>query len=150
VLLRLIITYLNLQHRTSKWATTSAAGVTRQIDDITTYLDDPVASIEVVWEAGGYMKYWYQASLRRPNLSKMGSDFCSAPGMWFINLFIIYFMCTDVFRYPQQLPSMLKELFQTAAYKSTIYNTTCPRKPSKPKWLLAPGRQHLFTLVSQT
>ena len=35
---------------------------------------------DVVKETGGVMQYWYLASKHRPRVSKMASDFCSAPG----------------------------------------------------------------------
>jgi hypothetical protein len=50
------------------------------MDHITSYLTDPVLHSDIIKDAGGYMMYWHQASLHRPRLGKMGSDFCSAPG----------------------------------------------------------------------
>jgi hypothetical protein len=38
---------------------------------------------DVVKDTGGVMKYWHLASTHRPRVSKMASDFCSAPGECF-------------------------------------------------------------------
>jgi hypothetical protein len=51
-------------------------------DTIATYLADPIIKSSAVKEAGGVMKYWNQAKENRPCISKMGLDFCSAPGKW--------------------------------------------------------------------
>lgn len=76
---------LHLSQRSSKW--TAVPGTLneiyiRPIDDINTYLDDPVISQAVLDEAGGLMQYWHQAFTLRPRLAKMASDYCSAPGMY--------------------------------------------------------------------
>jgi hypothetical protein len=33
---------------------------------------------------GGVMMYWYQREESFPDLSRYGSDFCSAPGQYFV------------------------------------------------------------------
>ena len=72
---------LNLLLVKNKWVKKSATNPTRgPADDIATYLSDPVLASDAIAEAGGYMKYWHQASARRPCLAKMGSDFFSVPG----------------------------------------------------------------------
>lgn len=70
------------QQRRSKWLPSIELEESqpRSLDDINTYLDDPVVSRDSVREAGGLIKYWHQAATLRPRVSKMGSDFCSAPG----------------------------------------------------------------------
>jgi hypothetical protein len=74
--------YLQLPHaRQSKWVASSMPASAHAIDNIITYLDDPVVAPNVIQEAGGLMKYWHQAATTRPCISKMASDFCSAPGM---------------------------------------------------------------------
>jgi hypothetical protein len=49
-------------------------------DTIATYLADPIIKSSAVKEAGGVMKYWNRAKEHRRCISKMGLDFCSAPG----------------------------------------------------------------------
>ena len=49
---------------------------------IATYLADPIIKSSAVKEAGGVMKYWNLAKEHRTCISKMGLDFCSAPGKW--------------------------------------------------------------------
>ena len=49
-------------------------------DHISTYLKDPLIPTSTIKEAGGYMLYWHHASSIRPNIARMASDFCSAPG----------------------------------------------------------------------
>ena len=51
-------------------------------DTITTYLADPIIKSSAVNEAGGVMKYWNRAKEHHRHISKMGLDFCSAPGKW--------------------------------------------------------------------
>jgi hypothetical protein len=58
-------------------------------DTITTYLADPVVKPSVIKEAGGIMKYWDQAAKHRPQVAKMGLDFCSAPGERNVLVFFI-------------------------------------------------------------
>lgn len=53
-------------------------------DHIDVYLKDPPLHADTVKEAGGYIKYWYAAMSTRPSLARMGSDFCSAPGMCYL------------------------------------------------------------------
>jgi hypothetical protein len=67
------------QHK-SKWLPTPTLSQAQRLNDIITYLDDPVVSPGAIQEAGGLMNYWHQAANLHPHLSKMGSDFCSAPG----------------------------------------------------------------------
>ena len=62
-------------------ATSTPALQRRPLDDILTYLDDPLESTQSILEWGGLMQYWHQASVSRPCLARMASDFCSAPGM---------------------------------------------------------------------
>ncbi|KAF7978554.1 hypothetical protein HWV62_45470 [Athelia sp. TMB] len=49
------------------------------VDDIRTYLNDPPITHTALEEVGGLKRYWHQASLLHPRISKMGSDCCSAP-----------------------------------------------------------------------
>ena len=64
----------------SKWAAETPATAAWKPDNMRSYLADPVLTFDVIKEAGGYMKYWYQASENQPKVSRMASDFCSAPG----------------------------------------------------------------------
>jgi hypothetical protein len=69
----------------SKWAASTKEPQARRVDDTLTYLDDPVVPADAIREAGGVIKYWHQAAALR--MSKMGSNFCSTPGM-------LYTKCT--------------------------------------------------------
>jgi hypothetical protein len=53
------------------------------LDSIEWYLADPPIPTSVITETGGYIKYWAQAFSTHPLLAKMGSDYCSAPGIVF-------------------------------------------------------------------
>ena len=64
----------------SKWAAEMPATAAWKPDDMHSYLADPVLIFNIIKEAGGYMKYWYQASKNQPKVSRIASDFCSAPG----------------------------------------------------------------------
>ena len=50
------------------------------IDNIQHYLDEPVLPKKTLQLVGGVMMYWHSRSSECPGLSRMGSDFCSAPG----------------------------------------------------------------------
>lgn len=49
-------------------------------DSIQAYFAESIVPSHLITEAGGYMKYWYQAQDNRPSLSKMAQAYCSAPG----------------------------------------------------------------------
>jgi hypothetical protein len=51
------------QQRKSKWAASTEEIHARPIDDILTYLEDPIVPADAVREAGGIMKYWHQAAV---------------------------------------------------------------------------------------
>jgi hypothetical protein len=70
------------EYSKSKWAASQT--IDKPTDHIQTYLKEDTISAETIKEAGGYMKYWFQARHNQPVLSKMGQDFCSAPGMTFV------------------------------------------------------------------
>ena len=74
----------------SKWVRTQDPDDSQDPDTISTYLTDPVIKSSAVKEAGGVMKYWEQATQHRPRVSKMGQDFCSAPGDFHCFYFYLY------------------------------------------------------------
>jgi hypothetical protein len=59
----------------------------RAADSIETYLDDPIVPSALIAGQGGIMKYWYHLEEPNPKLSRMGSDFLSAPGKHSIKMF---------------------------------------------------------------
>ncbi|KAF5345225.1 hypothetical protein D9756_011482 [Leucocoprinus leucothites] len=62
-----------LQKRTSKKAPVG------NLDDINTYLKEPVVSHLAIIDSGGYMKWWNTAAASHPNLARIGMDYCSVP-----------------------------------------------------------------------
>jgi hypothetical protein len=56
-------------------------------DSIETYLNDPIVMSALIAGQGGVMKYWYHLKEPNPKLSRMGSDFLSAPGKHSIDMF---------------------------------------------------------------
>ncbi|KAF5348283.1 hypothetical protein D9756_010486 [Leucocoprinus leucothites] len=60
-------------------ATKSTAG---KLDDIHTYLKEPVIQSSTVIDLGGYMKWWKTTATSCPNLARMGMNYCSAPGSY--------------------------------------------------------------------
>ena len=66
----------------SKWVVPTEPDNNQNTDTILTYLADLVIKSSAVKEAGGYMKYWNQATEHQPHVGKMGLDFCSAPGQY--------------------------------------------------------------------
>jgi hypothetical protein len=50
-------------------------------DSIENYLATPTVDGDEVKATGGVMMYWYRKEESCPNLSRFGSDYCSAPGM---------------------------------------------------------------------
>ncbi|KAF8239996.1 hypothetical protein L208DRAFT_1235128 [Tricholoma matsutake] len=66
----------------SKWVVPTESDNNQNTDTILTYLADPVIKSSAVKEAGGYMKYWNQATEHQPRVGKMGLDFYSAPGQY--------------------------------------------------------------------
>jgi hypothetical protein len=75
----MIIDYILRYQARSRYAPSATQPKLPQ-DHITTYLKEPLLPSTVIKDAGGYMQYWHQASSTRPNLARMASDFCSAPG----------------------------------------------------------------------
>ena len=59
----------------------------RAADSIEMYLDDPIVPSALIAGQGGVMKYWYHLKEPNPKLSRMGSDFLSAPGKHSIDMF---------------------------------------------------------------
>jgi hypothetical protein len=92
------------------------------------------------------MKYWHQAAVWRPRLSKMGSDFGSAPGMWCDELYTILIWSFSA----QRHLLMPNDHFLEAGLKSVIYNTIHHPRNSKLRLLLGLGRQPPFSLGFQT
>ena len=74
----------------SNWVRTQDLDDSQDPDTISTYLTHPVIKSSAVKEAGGVMKYWDQATQHRPQVSKMGLDFCSAPGHFHCFYFDLY------------------------------------------------------------
>jgi len=64
----------------SRYAPAVAAGHRALEDNILAYLKEPLVSTAAIKEAGGYVSYWNTASTSRVRVSRMGTDFCSAPG----------------------------------------------------------------------
>ncbi|KAF5360854.1 hypothetical protein D9756_004559 [Leucocoprinus leucothites] len=62
-----------LQKQTSKKAPVG------NLDDINTYLKEPVVSHSAIIDSGGYMKWWNTAAASHPNLARTGMYYCSAP-----------------------------------------------------------------------
>jgi len=69
----------------SKWVVSEEPDDSEDPDKISTYLADPIIKPSAIKEAGGIINYWDRAKQHRPRVSKMGLDFCSAPGEcnWF-------------------------------------------------------------------
>lgn len=67
--------------RGARWRTLAAPAPARPADSIYTYLEDVVIPSAAIEASGGVMKFWFSLEGTCPNLSRMGSDFCSAPGM---------------------------------------------------------------------
>ena len=74
----------------SKWVRTQDPEDSQDPNTISTYLTDPVIKSSAVKEAGGVMKYWDRATQHRPQVAKMGLDFCSAPGDFHCFYFYLY------------------------------------------------------------
>ena len=74
----------------SKWVRTQDSDDSQDPDTISTYLTDPVIKSSAVKETGGVMKYLDRATQHRPRVSKMGLDFCSAPGDFHCFYFYLY------------------------------------------------------------
>jgi hypothetical protein len=53
----------------------------QEVDDINAYLSEGVVKSSTITKLGGVMKYWHGQSAKHTRLSKMGQDYCSAPGM---------------------------------------------------------------------
>lgn len=104
-------------------------------DSIKTFLDDPVVPTSLIVGQGGVMKYWYHFEEPTPWLSRMGSDFLSAPGM---SSFYVTF--SDIDLSGEQLPlQMLSEHFQKGVVRSTSCNTICCLRLLRQRWLLVHG-----------
>jgi hypothetical protein len=52
-------------------------------DSIEGYLALPAIDMDEIKSMGGVMMYWYRKEGSCPSLSRYGSDYCSAPGMYF-------------------------------------------------------------------
>jgi len=52
-------------------------------------LADPIIKPSAIKEAGGIIMYWDRAKQHRPQISKMGLDFCS-PQVSLTNLFVFF------------------------------------------------------------
>ncbi|KAF5345972.1 hypothetical protein D9756_010932 [Leucocoprinus leucothites] len=61
---------------------TAAKSTAGKLDDIRTYLKEPVIQSSTVIDSGGYMKWWNTTATSRPNLARMGMNYCSAPGSY--------------------------------------------------------------------
>ncbi|KAF5354023.1 hypothetical protein D9756_006943 [Leucocoprinus leucothites] len=61
---------------------TAAKSTAGKLDDIHTYLKEPVIQSSTVIDSGGYMKWWNTTATSRPNLARMGMNYCSAPGSY--------------------------------------------------------------------
>ncbi|KAF5347263.1 hypothetical protein D9756_009877 [Leucocoprinus leucothites] len=61
---------------------TAAKSTAGKLDDIHTYLKEPVIQSSTVIDLGGYMKWWNTTATSCPNLARMGMNYCSAPGSY--------------------------------------------------------------------
>lgn len=51
-------------------------------NSIESYLASPIVDADEVKAMGGVMMYWHRKEASCPDLSKFGSDYCSAPGQY--------------------------------------------------------------------
>ena len=54
------------------------------LDTIQAYLDSPVMPADLLKSIGGSIAYWHTQEAAMPSLSRMGSEYCSAPGMLYM------------------------------------------------------------------
>lgn len=70
---------LMFSQRRTKYITDDIVAPSRPNDCIHTYLNNPVVPTAFITGQGGLMKYWYHLEGPSPGLSRMASDFLSAP-----------------------------------------------------------------------
>ena len=54
------------------------------LDTIQAYLDSPAMPADLLKSIGGSIAYWHTQEDATPSLSRMGSEYCSAPGMLYM------------------------------------------------------------------
>lgn len=53
------------------------------LDTIHAYLDSPAIPADLLKSMGGSIAYWHTQEEATPSLSRMGSEYCLAPGMFY-------------------------------------------------------------------